>query len=138
MDYTVLPTLNTALNATTATLLVVGFLRIHKHRDEVGHRRFMIAATVTSALFLISYLIYHAKVGSVAYTGEGVLRPIYFFLLITHIVLAAANVPLVILTLKNAYQDRRDRHLFWARITLPVWLYVSVTGIIVYVMLYVL
>lgn len=137
MDYTLLPEVNTSLNAATTVLLVLGFLRIHRHQDVEGHRRFMLAATACSAAFLVSYLVYHAKVGSVPYTGQGALRVAYFVILISHIVLAAVNVPLVVMTLRYAARDDRPRHRFWARITLPVWLYVSITGVVVYLMLYV-
>ena len=136
MDYTVLPTVNTTLNSITAVLLVVGYSFIKRDRVE-AHKACMIAATACSALFLISYVIYHYHVGSVRYPGTGALRVFYLSLLATHVVLAAVNVPLVLMTLIHAARDRRDKHRRWARVTLPVWLYVSVTGVVVYLMLYV-
>lgn len=132
-----LPTLNAALNGTAALLLLAGYGFIRRGRID-GHRLSMLAATATSALFLTSYVIYHANVGSRPYTGTGWLRPLYFSILITHVVLAAALGPLVIVTLSRALRGRFDRHRRIARWTLPIWLYVSVTGVVVYVMLYVI
>jgi len=136
LDYADLPKLNTALNAITTVLLLLGFRAIHHKKDVTLHKKLMLSATATSTLFLISYLIYHAKVGSVPYPGQGALRGVYFFVLITHVILAIVNVPLVILTLVRGLRDDRERHRKIARITLPIWIYVSVTGIIVYFMLY--
>lgn len=136
LDYADLPKLNTALNAITTVLLLLGFRAIHHKKDVALHKKLMLSATATSALFLVSYLIYHAKVGSVPYPGQGALRGVYFFVLITHVILAIVNVPLVILTLVRGLRDDRERHRKIARITLPIWLYVSVTGIVVYFMLY--
>ena len=96
----------------------------------------MIAAFATSALFLTSYVVYHANVGSVPYRGEGVIRTVYFAILITHVILAAAILPLALITLSRALSKRFDRHRKIARWTLPIWLYVSVTGVVIYVMLY--
>jgi putative membrane protein len=136
-DYHDLPTLNTFFNVLTTVLLLAGFRAIHHGKDVARHKRFMLSATATSACFLVGYLIYHAKVGSVPYTGEGLLRPVYFFILITHVVLAVVNVPLVVITLYRGLKDDRERHKKIARITFPIWLYVSVTGVIVYVMVHV-
>ena len=135
MSISDLPALNACLNATSAVLLLVGyrFIRLGK---RIVHRRFMITALVTSSLFLISYLVYHYHVGSVRFTGTGWVRGLYFTILISHTVLAAAVPPLAIVTLVRALSKRFDRHRMIARWTLPIWLYVSVTGVAVYVMLY--
>lgn len=130
-----LPTLNALLNATSALLLVVGFLRIRK-KDVAGHRRVMTAAMATSALFLASYLVYHANVGSVRFTGTGTIRTVYFTILLTHTVLAAVVAPMAIATFVLARRGRFATHRRLARVTLPIWLYVSVTGVAVYWMLY--
>jgi uncharacterized membrane protein YozB (DUF420 family) len=130
-----LPTLNAALNATSAVLLVTGWLLIRRGRRE-AHRRAMLAAVACSGLFLVSYLVYHAQVGSVRFQGQGTIRTVYFAILLTHTVLAAAIVPLVLVTLVRALQQRFDRHRRIARVTFPLWLYVSVTGVVIYVMLY--
>jgi len=135
MEVSDLPTLNAALNATSAVLLTLGWREIKRQRVEV-HRRYMIAACVTSVLFLTSYVIYHARAGSVPFPGHGVARIVYFSILIPHVLLAAAIVPLVLVTLRRGLvrSDRAHRRI--ARITLPLWLFVSVTGVIVYLMLY--
>ena len=130
-----LPALNATLNATAATLLVIGYILIRRGRIR-QHRRVMISAFVTSTLFLVSYLVYHANAGSRPFPGRGPIRTVYFTILITHVVLAAAIVPMVLITLSRALRARFDRHRAIARWTLPLWLYVSVTGVIVYVMLY--
>lgn len=137
MDATSLPTLNALLNGVSATLLTSGYVLIRRGR-AAAHRACMLAACGTSTLFLISYLVYHARVGSVAYTGTGVSRTIYFAILVSHVVLAALVVPLAAATLALGLRARFERHRRIARWTLPVWLYVSVTGVAVYVMLYVL
>jgi uncharacterized membrane protein YozB (DUF420 family) len=130
-----LPALNAALNATSAVLLLVGWRLIRRGRIE-AHRRAMLAAVSTSTLFLVSYLVYHAQVGSVRFQGQGVLRVVYFTILTTHTILAVAIVPLVLVTLVRALQARFDRHRRLARITFPLWSYVSVTGVVIYWMLY--
>ncbi|HVR69236.1 MAG TPA: DUF420 domain-containing protein [Vicinamibacteria bacterium] len=130
-----LPALNALLNATSAVLLFAGWRLIRRGRRE-AHRRAMLAAVGCSTLFLASYLVYHAQVGSVRFQGQGPLRTVYFTILITHTILATAIVPLVLLTLVRALQERFDRHRRLARITLPLWGYVSVTGVVIYVMLY--
>lgn len=135
MSITDLPALNAVLNGISACLLGAGWIFIRR-REIPRHRACMIAAFVSSALFLTSYLIYHANVGSVPFQGQGVARWIYFAILITHIVLAAAILPLAIVTLSRALTARFDRHRAIARWTLPIWLYVSVTGVVIYVMLY--
>lgn len=131
-----LPTLNAALNLTAALLLSAGYLFIRRRRIPV-HRAFMLAACATSACFLVSYVTYHASVGSRPFGGRGLLRPVYFAILASHVVLAAAIVPLVLMTVTRALRSRFDLHARLARRTLPLWLYVSVTGVIVYWLLYV-
>ena len=130
-----LPALNAALNALSGVLLVAGYLLIRARRTQ-QHRRVMLAAFATSTVFLISYVVYHAQVGSVRFTREGIVRPIYFTILLTHVVLAAAVLPLALVTLSRGLAARYDRHRRIARWTLPIWLYVSVTGVLVYVLLY--
>jgi choline-sulfatase len=131
-----LPAVNASLNAISAVLLVIGYVLIRRRRIE-QHRRVMIAAFATSTLFLICYVIYHANAGSKPFAGQGAVRTIYFAILITHVVLAALVPPLALITLVRGLRRRYDRHAKLARWTLPIWLYVSVTGVIVYVMLYV-
>ena len=130
-----LPTLNATLNGISAVLLTAGYLLI-RSGDRRRHKAVMLAACTTSALFLVSYVVYHANVGSVPYTGQGPLRTVYFAILISHVVLAIVIVPMVITTLSRALSARFDRHRRIARLTLPLWLYVSVTGVVIYVMLY--
>jgi uncharacterized membrane protein YozB (DUF420 family) len=130
-----LPALNATLNATCAVLLVIGWILIKRGRIR-QHRAVMIAAVSTSALFLVSYLIYHAQVGSVRFTKTGTIRTIYFAVLVTHTILAAAIVPMVLVTLSCGLSGRYDTHRRIARWTMPIWLYVSITGVIVYVLLY--
>ena len=130
-----LPAVNATLNAIAGVLLVIGYTLIRRGRIE-QHRRVMLAAFATSTLFLISYLVYHANAGSRAFEGRGAIRAVYFTILITHVVLAAAIVPMALITLSRALRARFDRHVRIARWTLPIWLYVSVTGVIVYLMLY--
>lgn len=130
-----LPTVNAALNATAAILLVVGYVFIR--RGHVArHRACMIAAFIVSTLFLVSYLTYHAQVGSKRFPGTGTIRTVYLSILLTHTVLAALVPFLAVITLWRALAARFDRHVPIARWTLPIWLYVSVTGVIVYLMLY--
>lgn len=135
MSVTDLPLVNATLNAIATAFLVAGW-RFVRRGDKASHRVCMLAALACSALFLTSYLVYHANVGSRPYTGTGLLRSIYFFVLVTHVVLAAAIVPLVIVTVVRALRGRFAAHRAIARWTLPLWLYVSVTGVVVYVMLY--
>ena len=130
-----LPTLNAALNGLSAVLLLLGY-RFIRRREIAQHRACMLAAFGVSVVFLTSYLIYHAQVGSVHFPGTGWIRPVYFTILITHTILAATVPVLAILTLTRALQKRFDRHRRIARWTFPVWLYVSVTGVVVYWMLY--
>jgi uncharacterized membrane protein YozB (DUF420 family) len=131
----VLPSVNAALNATAAVLLIWGYTLIRRKRIET-HRKVMTAAFVVSCLFLVCYLVYHYQVGTVRFTGSGAIRAIYFSILGTHTVLAAMVPVLAIITLRRGLSARFDRHRRIARWTLPIWLYVSVTGVVVYVMLY--
>ena len=130
-----LPALNAALNALSAVFLATGWVLIRAGRRE-AHRRAMLAAVACSTLFLSSYLVYHAQVGSVRFTGQGTVRLVYFAILISHTILAVAVVPLALVTLVRALQQRFDRHRRIARVALPIWGYVSVTGVVVYWMLY--
>lgn len=130
-----LPTLNACLNATSAVLLTIGWFLVRSGRRE-AHRRVMIAAFASSTLFLASYLTYHALVGSVRFPGRGAARVLYLGILLTHTVLAAAVAPMAVVTFSLAWRGRFEKHRRLARITLPIWLYVSVTGVVVYVMLY--
>ena len=130
-----LPTINASLNAIAAVFLVIGFVLI-KQRRIAAHRRAMIAACVTSGLFLVSYVTYHANAGSRPYHGTGWLRVLYFSILIPHVILAAAVLPLAFVTLRRGLIRDDARHRRIARITLPIWMFVSVTGVIVYLMLY--
>jgi len=130
-----LPTLNAVLNATSAGLLALGYVLIRRGHRE-AHRKIMQSALVCSALFLASSLTYHARVGSVRFTGRGPIRTAYFAILISHTVLAIVVVPLALVTFARARRGRFDRHRAIARVTLPLWAYVSVTGVVVYWMLY--
>jgi uncharacterized membrane protein YozB (DUF420 family) len=130
-----LPKLNAVLNATAAVLLVCAYILIRRGRRE-AHKRVMLAAFTVSVLFLISYLTYHAQVGSVHYPHSGAIRSVYLSILFTHTVLAAAVPVLAIVTLRRGLRGNFVRHKAIARWTLPIWLYVSVTGVVVYLMLY--
>ena len=135
MSVSSLPVLNAALNSLSAVFLLAGFLFIKSHNQN-SHRICMLSAFGCSMLFLISYLIYHYQVGSVPFRGQGWIRPVYFSILLTHTVLATAVVPLALIMLSRALRERFDAHRRVARWTFPIWLYVSVTGVIVYWMLY--
>lgn len=130
-----LPTVNALLNSLTMVLLVLGYSAIRRGERE-AHRRFMLSAVASSALFLTSYLIYHAQVGSVPFQGTGAVRIMYFALLIPHILLAAVMVPPILMVLSRAFRGEFPAHKKLARPTLALWLYVSVTGVLVYFMLY--
>jgi len=130
-----LPTVNAFLNGTAATLLVTGFVLIRSGKRE-AHRRVMTSAFACSILFLVSYLVYHAEVGSVRFQGTGTVRSVYLSILLTHTVLAAAVPFLAVATIVLARRERFESHRRLARVTLPVWLYVSVTGVVIYLMLY--
>lgn len=135
MDFHNLPAVNAALNTLAAILLVRGFFLIKARKIE-QHKKTMLAAFATSIVFLISYLIYHAQVGSVSFQGTGAIRTVYFAILISHTILAAAVPFLAIVTLRRAFKNNFQGHRKLARWTFPIWLYVSVTGVIVYLMLY--
>jgi uncharacterized membrane protein YozB (DUF420 family) len=130
-----LPALNATLNASAALLLVIGYSYIRAGQMR-QHRAVMLSACVVSTLFLTSYVIYHANVGSKPFPRHGPIRAIYFTILLTHVVLAATVLPLALITVIRGLRSRFDRHIAIARWTFPIWLYVSVTGVIVYLMLY--
>ena len=131
-----LPAVNASLNSICTILLFAGWWFI-KHERKAQHVACMVSALLVSAAFLTCYLVYHYHVGSVKFTSQGLVRPIYYFILITHVFLAAVILPLIVLTIVPALRARFDRHRRWAKITLPLWLYVSITGVIVYLMLYI-
>ena len=135
MSVTDLPAVNASLNALSGVLLIVGYFLIRARRIE-QHRKVMLAAFAASVVFLACYVVYHVQVGSVPFTRQGVVRPVYFTILITHVVLAASVPPLALITLSRGLSAKYDQHRRIARWTLPIWLYVSVTGVVVYVMLY--
>ena len=135
LDVSALPKLNATLNAGSAILLATGYVFIRR-RHVVAHLSCMVGAFVLSTVFLISYVVYHFHAGSRPFAGQGWIRPVYFSLLVTHVVLAAAIVPLALTTIWRALAGRFDRHVWIARWTLPLWLYVSVTGVVIYWMLY--
>jgi len=135
LDVRDLPTVNAILNAMSACFLICGYAFIRK-RKIAAHRNCMLTAMTVSALFLISYLIYHSQVGATKFSGTGWVRPVYFAILISHTILAAVIVPMAIITLYRALRKDFQRHRRIARWTLPLWLYVSVTGVLIYLMLY--
>lgn len=135
MSTTDLPAVNASLNGLSAVLLTAGYGCIRAGKKD-AHRAFMIAAFSVSTVFLVCYVIYHLQVGSVKFTGQGWIRPVYFFILITHILLAACTLPLAVVTLFRGLAGRFEQHRAIARWALPVWWYVSVTGVVVYWMLY--
>ena len=130
-----LPALNATLNGIAAIFLMAGYLLIRNGAWR-AHKACMLGALTTSALFLVSYVIYHYNAGSRPFPGEGGIRIVYFAILITHVILAAAVLPLALITLNHALRSRFEKHVPIARWTLPIWLYVSVTGVVVYLMLY--
>ncbi len=127
--------LNASLNGLSAILLTCGYVAIRSRKIAV-HKAFMVSAFVTSSAFLVSYLLYHYRVGHVVFHGQGWVRPFYFVLLTTHTILAVVIVPMILVTLRRAWLEKFDKHRIIARWTLPLWLYVSVTGVIVYLMVY--
>jgi putative membrane protein len=135
IDYTVLPTVNATLNAISGVFLLTGYVLIRRRQVD-AHRNAMLGAFGSSTLFLISYLVYHAQAGSRPFTGQGAIRYVYFAILITHVILAAAILPMAITTLSRGLRGRYAEHKRIARWTFPTWMYVSVTGVIVYLMLY--
>jgi uncharacterized membrane protein YozB (DUF420 family) len=135
MEIADLPALNASLNGLASVFLIVGYALIRSGRRN-AHRLCMLTALATSALFLISYVVYHANAGSVRFQGTGAVRVVYFAVLIPHVILAATILPLALVTTARGLRGDYGRHVRIARWTLPVWLYVSVTGVIVYAMLY--
>ena len=127
--------LNATLNGTSAVLLAAGYAAIRSGKIQL-HKKLMVTAFFVSCIFLVSYLVYHYRVGHVAFQGPGWIRPVYFALLLSHTLLAIVIVPLIIITLRRAFLERFDKHRIIARWTLPLWFYVSVTGVIVYLMVY--
>ena len=135
MQISDLPAVNAILNGTAAAFLVAGYILIRRGRREL-HKRCMLAALATSTLFLISYVTYHAHAGSRPFPGQGGARLLYFAILIPHVILAAAILPLALTTASRGLRAQYDRHVRIARWTLPLWIYVSITGVIIYLMLY--
>lgn len=130
-----LPTVNASLNALSGIFLLLGYLKIRQGARE-AHKRFMLTACTTSVLFLATYLVYHSLAGSTKFAGAGWSRPVYFAILLSHTVLAAAIVPMVLITLVHAFRARFERHKRIAVWTFPIWIYVSITGVLVYLFLY--
>lgn len=135
MDIFLLPAINACLNTSSALLLIAGYILIHK-KIVKGHMFCMLSACGTSVLFLISYLYYHAHHGMTHFTGQGLLKVAYFAILVSHTILAVVIVPLIMITLYRAFKGELTKHKGIARVTLPLWLYVSATGVVVYWMLY--
>ena len=135
MEISDLPAVNATLNGLAAIFLTTGYVMIRRG-NRAPHKRCMLAALTTSALFLVSYVVYHANAGSRPFLGQGTIRVVYFGILITHVVLAAAILPLALMTAARGLTAQFDRHVRLARWTLPIWLYVSVTGVVIYLMLY--
>src|SRR5579864_3742738 len=127
--------LNASLNGVSAVLLACGYAAIRSGKIAV-HKAFMISAFAVSSVFLVSYFAFHYRVGHVAFQGQGWIRPVYFALLTSHTILAVVIVPMILVTLRRAWLEQFDRHRVIARWTLPLWFYVSVTGVIVYLMVY--
>lgn len=135
MSVTDLPTLNALLNGVATVLLIAGYMAVKRHRPDI-HKKYMIAALVISALFLTSYLVYHAQVGSVPYARYDWTRPVYFAILIPHIILAAVMAPFILLAVWYAFRQEFRKHVRITRWLWPVWLFVSVTGVVIFLMLY--
>jgi uncharacterized membrane protein YozB (DUF420 family) len=135
IDYSVLPAVNATLNAVSGVFLLIGYVLIRRRRID-AHRNAMLGAFASSALFLISYLVYHAHAGSRPFSGQGPIRYLYFAILISHVILAAAILPMAIVTLSRGLRGRFADHKRIAKRTFPIWMYVSVTGVVVYLMLY--
>ena len=135
MTLSLLPSINASLNTATAILLILGYTMI-RQRAITAHTLCMLGACLTSSIFLGCYLYYHYHHGATRFPGQGIVRPIYFSILISHTILAIVQVPLIIMTLVRAFRSQFQRHVTIARVTLPIWLYVSITGVIVYWMLY--
>ena len=135
MQISDLPAVNATLNAIAAICLIAGYVQIRRGRREL-HKRCMLAALTASAIFLVCYVIYHVNTGSRPFPGQGVIRVVYFSILITHVILAATILPLALMTAARGLTAQYARHVRIARWTLPLWLYVSVTGVLIYLMLY--
>lgn len=135
MKITDLPTLNAILNTISTLLLVMGYLNIKQGKRD-NHKKLMIGALISSVLFLISYLIYHAEVGSVPYPHFDWTRPVYFIILVPHVIMAAVMVPFILLAVWHAWQEKYEKHTKITRWIWPVWMYVSVSGVLIYLMLY--
>ena len=135
MNLAIFPPLNASLNAATALFLILGYFLV-KRRIITGHKVCMLLATFTSTVFLGCYIYYHANHGVTRFPGTGPIRALYFTILTTHTILAAVQVPLIFMTLSRALRSQFTRHIAIARVTLPIWLYVSVTGVVIYWMLY--
>jgi putative membrane protein len=135
IDYTILPTVNATLNAISGVFLLAGYVLIRR-RQITAHRNAMLGAFASSTLFLVSYLVYHAQAGSRPFAGQGTIRYVYFAILISHVILAALILPMALTTLSRGLRGRYVEHKRIARWTFPTWMYVSVTGVIVYLMLY--
>jgi uncharacterized membrane protein YozB (DUF420 family) len=135
IDYSVLPAVNATLNATSGVFLLTGYVLIKQRRIN-AHRNAMLAAFTSSTFFLISYVVYHYHAGSHPFVGQGIIRPIYFTILISHVILAIVILPFVISTLTKGLRAQYVRHKRVAKWTFPLWMYVSVTGVVVYLMLY--
>jgi len=131
MTFNDLPTLNACLNGLSVVLMTSGFVCVKRGAVE-AHKKLMVAALVSSAVFLTSYLVYHFNAGRVSFPGTGAARMLYLTILLTHTVLAIAIVPMVMVTVLHAVRDRLEKHKKWARVTLPIWWYVSVTGVVIY------
>lgn len=129
-----LPMLNAVLNGTTTLVLIFAFFAI-KNKNIILHKKLMLSALVLSILFLLSYVTYHSLTDSTSYGGEGIMKTIYLVILFSHIILAIVIVPLVLITFSRALTQKFDQHKKIARITLPLWLYVTITGVIVYLMI---
>ena len=127
-----LPHVNAALNSLTSVLLIIGIIFIKKG-NEKAHIITMLSAVATSVLFLVSYLLYHHFHGDTKFIAQGLIRPVYFFILISHIVLSAVNLPMILITLLHAFRKNWEKHKKLAKITFPIWLYVSVTGVLIYI-----
>lgn len=129
------PAWNAVLNAASGVLLLTGYAMIRRGRI-LAHKTAMLSAVACSAIFLVNYVVYHVRHGVIRFAGQGLIRPVYFTILISHTILAIAIVPLVIVTVIRAFRRRYDRHKALARRTLPIWLYVSITGVVIYFLLY--
>ncbi len=135
MDIHDLPAVNATLNSLSAVLLAAGFFFIRR-KNVAAHKACMLGAFSVSALFLVSYVVYHAHAGSTSFPGRGLIRPVYFAILVSHVVLAGAILPMALVTISRALRGRIESHRAIARRTLPLWLYVSVTGVVIYWLLY--